>query len=312
MRRPTHPDLRILSLAVVVTLGSFAACADESFQAGSDGPVGFDRGVHDGGPADSFVLPYDGVAPPSCMEGPSGIAIVWAHSSSELYRFDAYTKKVQKVGTFHGAGVSGIDFGMTDIAVTQDGVLYGLGRGYIYRIDEQTAEVTQVFGSGNVEGNAMTFLPAGEYDPSKEVLVVGYGRYQGGQTQSVLALVDIAQQTQKDIQTIAQGCVTSGDIVSVKKLGTYITLDCDNNPNSDMLAQLNVKTGQARIVGPVGFSGVWGLAFWCDRFYGFTSTGQLIEIDQQTGAGTLVASDTGAQSYWGAGVKTSAPVGPIK
>lgn len=302
----------VLGLACVVALGLVSlgsGCSDDSFSTKPDPDGGGDRdsggGWPDTIPLGDLVSSADlGV----CGNGKG--ATVWAHSSDDLYRFDPISRTVQKVGAFHGDGVSGSFFGMTDIAVDAQGGLYGIGRGYIYRIDAQTAEVTRVFGDGQVQGNALTFIPAGEYE-DKEVLVVGYTRFTTGQ-ESVLAKIDLAAQKQTDIQTIAGGCSTSGDVVSVTKLGTYVTLVCKDSPGGDVLAKLDVKTGQATRVGNTGFSAIYGLGFWCDRFYGFTDAGQLIEIDPKTGAGTLVNDQTGASSFWGAGVKTSAPVAPIK
>ncbi|MCK5796863.1 MAG: hypothetical protein KAI47_06765 [Deltaproteobacteria bacterium] len=250
-------------------------------------------------------------------EGPSGgpcgdgrRAIVWAHSSDDLYRFDPVTRTVTKVGAFNGDGAS-MGFGMTDLAVNAQGQIYGIGRGYVYQVNPNTAAVTRVFGDGKVQGNALTFVPAGEYE-SGEVLVVGFSRVVAGHTVSVLAKIDLVAQTQKDIMTIADGCATSGDVVSVKKLGTYVTLRCLDAPGSDVLARLDVKQGTATRVGAIGFSAVFGLGFWCDSFYGFTDRAELIAIDPKNGSGTLITNQTGANSFWGAGVTTTAPVGPIK
>jgi hypothetical protein len=305
MRRARMMYSGVACAALLALVG--AGCSEDAFVSTDGG------GYRDGGGGWPDAMPLGDLVSPA--DAPGGVcgdgkgAIVWAHSADDLYRFDPISRTVNKVGAFHGEGVTS-GFGMTDIAVDGEGTLYGIGRGYIYRIDAQTAAVTRVFGDGSVQGNALTFLPKGEY-ANEEVLVVGYTRFTGAQ-ESVLAQIDLKTQTQKDIQTIAGGCATSGDVVSVTKLGTYVTLVCSDDKNGDVLAKLDVKTGQATRVGNTGFRAIYGLGFWCDRFYGFIDSGQLIEIDPKTGAGTLVNDQTGASSFWGAGVKTTAPVAPIK
>ena len=57
------------------------------------------------------------------------------------------------------------------------------------------------------------------------------------------------------------------------------------------------------------FSPYWGsdgVAFWKNKIFGFTESGQFVTIDPTTGAGTLVQSN--GPHWWGAAVTTSAPV----
>ena len=51
-----------------------------------------------------------------------------------------------------------------------------------------------------------------------------------------------------------------------------------------------------------------GLGYWGRSVYGFSNSGQLIEIDRTTGAGRLATTMTGTDRFWGAGVTTQAPV----
>ena len=54
------------------------------------------------------------------------------------------------------------------------------------------------------------------------------------------------------------------------------------------------------MVGPIGYGNVWGLAYVNARVIGFTTAGQILEIDPATGAGTLLA--TRSVVFWGAGM----------
>ena len=75
----------------------------------------------------------------------------------------------------------------------------------------------------------------------------------------------------------------------------------------DKLARLAPMTFAATTIGTdTGFDHIWGIAYWKNKIYGFTDTGQFILIDPNTGAGTLVSTST--ESWWGAAVTTLAPV----
>jgi len=67
------------------------------------------------------------------------------------------------------------------------------------------------------------------------------------------------------------------------------------------------------VIGPVqsgsrDFTELFGLAFWGRAMYGFSNAGELVEIDRETGAGSLATTATGTGSFWGAGVTTRAPI----
>jgi hypothetical protein len=84
----------------------------------------------------------------------------------------------------------------------------------------------------------------------------------------------------------------------------------------DTLAQITFDAGGAssiRVIGPIrgggmDFRQIFGLGYWGRSVYGFSNSGQLIEIDRTTGAGRLATTMTGTDRFWGAGVTTRAPV----
>jgi hypothetical protein len=79
----------------------------------------------------------------------------------------------------------------------------------------------------------------------------------------------------------------------------------DGDGGGDKLARLEPGTFAATIVGSTGEPNIWGLGFWNDRVFGFTSLGRFVSIDLATGEATLIDSSGG--NFWGAGVTTSAP-----
>ena len=72
---------------------------------------------------------------------------------------------------------------------------------------------------------------------------------------------------------------------------------------------MDPTTGQATLIGAIGFHDIWGIGFWKDRVFGFTQDGQFILIDPATGTGTMVSQMPGV-AWWGAGVTTSVFVVP--
>jgi hypothetical protein len=101
------------------------------------------------------------------------------------------------------------------------------------------------------------------------------------------------------------GFASSGDLVAVKNFGTVLT--ADNGVSADRLVRLAPQSFAGTAVGTnIGYSDIYGVAYWKDKIFGFTSSGQFVTIDPTTGVGTLVQSN--GPAWWGAAVTTSAPV----
>jgi hypothetical protein len=134
----------------------------------------------------------------------------------------------------------------------------------------------------------------------------------------------------------------SGDIVFMandgKPLGFATLRDCPNPPSSsncsrvDTLVEINVAAlapvqsggtppnvtkavrGQVLPAGcsdeTCGFGSMYGIAAWQDRVYGFARSGDIVVINNSTGAGQLTGTSLpqGTNGFAGAGVTTLAPV----
>jgi hypothetical protein len=113
------------------------------------------------------------------------------------------------------------------------------------------------------------------------------------------------------VGSFSDGFTLSGDIVSVEGAGTYVTVEREDL-DSDVLALLDPLTGEIEPIGTgIGYRSLFGLGYWRQHLYGFSSHGELVDIDFETGAGTLVTDETGTDQFWGAGVTTIAPIGPF-
>ncbi len=270
-----------------------------------EGPeaVAPDAGPSPGEPdagADAWVLPPP-PAPPdgSTAEagGPALLDVVYAHSGSDLFRVDPRTLDIARIGPFvlEEAGRTRFLNTVTDIAVDRARRIVGLTYDRLLEIDGATGAckpiallppgqrfngLSWIRGSGGPEALVATSIDGGVFaiDPAS-----------GGATR---------------IGALGGGLQSSGDLVSVEGYGTLLTV---MGPASDRLASLDPATGAATVIGEVGFDGVWGLGFWKNRVFGFTSTGDFLLIDPRTGAGTLAGSFP-AFPFYGAGVTTEAPV----
>jgi hypothetical protein len=105
---------------------------------------------------------------------------------------------------------------------------------------------------------------------------------------------------------------SSGDLIAVRGLGIYATVNVGTDPMAqDFLARIDPTTWTATPLGTgTGYNDIFGLGYWQGTIYGFvstsTTTGKMITNDPNTGVGTEVLA--GAIRWYGAGVATDAPI----
>ena len=261
-----------------------------SGQSGGNGQGGAPGTGGDGG----FNFPMDGGggAPP-LQPGE-----VYGHSADVLYKLEPYSKQVTVVGPFQGCS------SVIDLAIDKDSKIIATTFGGIYWVDKTNAKCTLI-ASGSYP-NSLSFVPAGTLDPNEEVLV----GYQG----STYIRISTINGQITTLGAIGNGYSSSGDIVSVKGGGTYLTVN--GNGCGDCLLQVDPKTGaMVKNWGPTGYGSVFGIAFWAGSVYGFTNYGQLFEMTflngQLISSGEISIPTAPANlSFWGAGSTTIAPIEP--
>ncbi|RMH37513.1 MAG: hypothetical protein D6689_20975 [Deltaproteobacteria bacterium] len=263
-------SLSLLSLAVA------AGCAP-SVMPGA--------GAADAAPAPDAAAPApDAARRPDAAVPP---AEMYVHTADQLFVIDDREFALTLVGPF---GLDGSESGMTDIAVTPDGTLYGITETRLFTIDRATGAATYVADVPGVSNVGLTFLPDGALLATDAA---------GG-----VRRVDPATGAVTEIGSFGGGYATAGDLVAVAD-GTMFAVS-DEGPNGDehdnnVLLTVDTATGAATPVGPIGFGGVFGCAVANNKVYAFTRAGEVIEIDPATGAGTLRRAYPGT-SFWGAGV----------
>lgn len=236
--------------------------------------------------------------------------LVYAHSKDTLYSFEPSTNSVVEIGKFTLEG--GKAENILDLAVDAQGKMFAVGVTTLYSVDPTEATLTVIGfldfgGADEVQIPALGFIPATVFRSYEALL----GADNTGR------VFEINRETAKitDLGQYPDGWLSSGDIVSVKGLGTYATVKRDNAV-SDTLVRITFNTNgiaAMTVVGPIEnesteFKRLYGLGYWGQSLYGFAADGTLISIDKDTAKAQVVSGDTGTDEFWGAGVTTLAPI----
>ena len=207
---------------------------------------------------------------------------IWANSPDTLYQVDPTTFAVTTVGSF------GTSDQMTDIALTPSGALYGISFTTLYSIDKTTGQATMIAAVPGVGNNCLTFLASGNL-----LAADGTGD---------LKSIDPTTGVTTDIGDYGDGLVAAGDLVAVASGTMYgvssTTAGGGYATSSNILLRVDTTTGAGAAVGPTGYPDIWGLAYSNARVIGFTNGGQILQIDPQTGAATLISQNS--IMFWGA------------
>jgi hypothetical protein len=247
---------------------------------------------------------------------------IFAHSATSLFRLDPDTRQVTKVADF-----SGCDGKIVDIAVDATGNLFASTwvldssnvrqGGGLARVDGKTARCTKI-ADGDVP-NSLAFVPAGAIDANAEALV--------GFNLQKYVRIDVKTGKTSELGSLNPNPFnrwfrSSGDLVSVNGGKTYLTAkevpkdDPDYgepiDPN-DVLLSIDPKTGKVlSVIGSTEKRDLYGVGFWAGTLYAFSDGGGMFAIDPKTARATVMPTSNSVQgqSFWGAGVTTSAPLSP--
>lgn len=285
-----------LAVSGVAVASMFAGCGGSNpstfaLDAGNDAPVG---PTDSGGNFDDVFTSGDAEPVPVDSGPPPEVAAVFAHSPSTLYKLDPISKAVTTVGNFNGCS------SVIDLAIDENGNGFCTTFSGFYKLDLKTAVCTNV--SSGSYPNSLSFVPKGTLDPNAEALV--------GYVGSTYVRINLTTGAVTNVGALTGGYSSSGDIVSVKNGGTFLTVT--GNACSDCLLQVDPKTGNlVQNYGTVNHSAVYGLAFWAGTLFGFSNAGELFQITANgngiTTTNIPIPSKPPNLQFWGAGSTTSAP-----
>ena len=225
------------------------------------------------------------------------LAEVFGHSGDVLYRLDPETLDVVPVGNFAGCGGSVID-----IALDEDSNMFGVTFNSLYEIDRVTGQCTLI--ADGQYPTSLSFVPAGTVDEDEEALV--------GFVDDAYVRIDKDTGNITNLGTLSDGLRSSGDVVSVKDGGTFLTVFGPACEDQDCIIEFNPANGQIlENYGPIPYDQVFGLAFWAGKAYGFARSGDVFEVEffGDSVSTTLipVPNAPAGLEFFGAGSTTSAP-----
>ena len=301
------------SFVVLVALGSaavLAACAtavDSPAPTGSAQPdAGSTPPKKDSGttkPPDAQAPPTEDAGAPPIVDAsvpdvaPPPVPLVYGHTADTLFVFDPKTSALSQIGTFSGCTQSLFTYVM-DLAIDETGQGYATTSDGLYSVDLTTAVCTKIMAGGYP--NSLAFVPKGTLDANDEVLV----GYIGG----AYFRIDRTTGQSTNIGNLGGGYASSGDIVSVKGGGTFLTVT--GNGCADCVLQVDHITGAMfQNYWSLGHGAVYGLAYWAGALYGFDESGSVFAITG--GNGTQATTQnvlSGQPKWWGAASSTSAPL----
>lgn len=258
------------------------------------------------------------------FEMPPQDVLIYAHSADTLYGFSASRNEVVSSVPFVLSDGTAAPH-MVDLAVNAAGEIYTSGDDELFTVDPVTGETVPVGVLRNSDGQllnrdlglrlyALTFVPRSLFPDAEttEVLI-------GAANEGECFIVDPATALCRALGSYPAAWRSSGDLVSVEGLGTtFATLREEGGEyeDPDYLAEITFLPGgrielsapQPIRAGDRAFVQIFGLGYWGRSLYGFSNSGELVEIDRDSAVGSLATEDTGASQFWGAGVTTQVPV----
>jgi outer membrane protein assembly factor BamB len=224
--------------------------------------------------------PRDEVTPPPDAPPPQQFPM-YAHDATTLFRIEVPSFDLTVLGSFDTLD------NINDLAVTPEGRIFVISSTMLYEVDTQTGvanAVTEVAGADNV---ALGFLPNGELLASDK--------------SGAVRRINPTSGAITEVGNFGHDYATAGDLVAVADGTLYGTSDApDAYYDNNLLVKVDPVTADATPIGPIGYGQVWGMAYNGGKVYAFTRNGEIIEINPDTGQGTLKRQHD--VEFWGAGV----------
>ncbi len=253
------------------------------------------------------------------LDGPPPVELsrVYAHDNriaagggnpekpSKLYLLNSATLATTEIGPITGLGTQSL----TDLAIDKDDNMVGVTLDKLFSINPTTGAATFIKDLDANNVTSLSFIPTDINDPTSPDRLVTANSFG-----DVFEIDPATGNTTMlgNYGVVAQGQVrSSGDLFGVQGVGIFATVDIGDGQSDtdDYLALIDPVTWVATPIGATGFDKIFGVGFWGGIIYGFVdngSGGQMIQIDKNTGAGTMLSSST--IRWFGAGVATDAPI----
>lgn len=214
---------------------------------------------------------------------PPASEAMYIHTGNTLFSYEPAGHRTRRIGQF--TGDSGpLKHAMVDIAIDQTGALYG-GTGTsrdpkrIYLIDPSTARCTFLFEvDDNLNGMA--------FDGQGRLIAAGES----------LRILDLQSgHTLLTFQEAGMRFTTSGDVVGLPDGNIYWTVRGEERNAPDRLVRLDPRSGHPTLLGSLSQENLFGLGYANGELFGFSTSGQVVVIDPETGE---VIADRELKGRW--------------
>ena len=199
--------------------------------------------------------------------------VMYVHTSTILYSYNA-EGETGTIGQFYIEN----DFApnITDLAIDLNGSMYAVSVDALYRVDPTDARLEHVSDLA-IPLYGLTFLADGR------LLGAGDGIYWVEPISGLMA------------EFVSSGNYqTSGDIVGLPDGKLYWTVI-----GGDGLVVVDPVTGQTDYIGDIGIENLWGVGYYDNALFGFSSAGSMCEINPAN-AEVVAWESTSGQYWWGA------------
>lgn len=262
--------MRLASLALLAACSEYDLNRDKPVEQEGEGDTAVTN-TDDGGAADTDSgEPAEDTGQTKVPPGGSTEAL-YAHSATVLYSVEPvapYT--VTAIGSFSGGGGS---VEITDLAIDGDGRMIAIGFKDVYEVDPTTARLTSL-SSHSSETNALSFLSD--------------GRLIAGGSDRVFE-VDPATGQLGPAGDLG-GWFFAGDMVGLPDGLLYCAASRSSSGGQTSLVVWDPVADAVVSEASTGVGSLYGVGWAEDTLFGFSSAGDIVTIDQTTGAATVVAN----------------------
>jgi hypothetical protein len=199
----------------------------------------------------------------------------YAHTDRGLYLIDPFKLTETDLGA--------TPVTLFDMDTHPDGTLYGAGSGALYSLAPGATQWQRVGSLGSLSTpNGMAISSTGEAIAT------------GG---AELYTIDVSTGATTSLGRNSDGSSSSGDCVLDKGDTLFMSATGTGIGGADRLVRIDRSTRAVSEIGSIGVADVYGLTAAWGRLFGMTGSGQLIEIDKNTGAGEVLHVFPGRQWY---------------
>lgn len=204
----------------------------------------------------------------------------FAHTADELYEIDPFRRSAVYVTDVPNL----FDF---DTAV--DGTLWGISPATLWRFD--------AFERGWVE---VASLAEFEFEPNGFAINSRGDAFATAANQ--LYAIDLEDGSWEAVGSMGGDFFSSGDCVIDKADVLFMT--SKHLEDQDVLIRIDSETGVGTEIGEIGIDRIYGLTAAWGFMFGVTSSGELVEIDSETGAGEVTHVFEGRRWFGAASTPT--------